>query len=287
MPVGDILRSELDPGKLAAGGFVGATIALRSAVNIANNAVGHFEMAPNVAVGLGLSKAIGEAATVVGAPVALATLAATGVPAAISEACGFIKIALSTAVTGLDLFIALAAGAGVLLFDNDEEWWSLGCAFLANVGGDAGPRSRSAGRRRLRVTRRSPPAWRRSPRRGWPPSRRAWPSALPPGAQSARARRRRRRASNARARSARSGERPDRRRDRDRRELHSRRRRRHRGGQRAGAVTGATKNFAISGTTALVLMLWRAPGISISSASGSTAPSAFEPSRSGSGLLPP
>ena len=136
VPVGDILRSELDPGKLAMGGFVGATIALRSAVNIANNAVGHFEMAPNIAVGLGLSKAIGEAATVVGAPVALATLAATGAPVAISEACGFIKIALTTALTGLDLLVALEAGAGVLMFDDDEEWWSLGCAFLANVGGD-------------------------------------------------------------------------------------------------------------------------------------------------------
>jgi hypothetical protein len=137
VPVGDILRSELNAGKLAYGGLVGASIALRSVVNIANNAVGHLEMAPNVAVALGLSATIAEAASGVGAPAAVVTGAATGVPIALSEALGFIKIALSTGTAGLDLIVALEAAGGVLLFPDDaDEWWSLGYGYLANVGGD-------------------------------------------------------------------------------------------------------------------------------------------------------
>jgi hypothetical protein len=137
VPVGDILRGEIDAGKLTYGGFVGACVALRSTVNLANNAVGHLEMAPNVVVALGLTKTIADAATLVGAPLAVVDLAATAVPAGISEACGFIKIALTAGTTGLDLLVALEAAMGVLLFPDDaEEWWSLGCGYMANVGGD-------------------------------------------------------------------------------------------------------------------------------------------------------
>jgi hypothetical protein len=137
IPVGDILRSELNAGKLTYGGFVGATIALRSAVNMANNGVGHLLMFPNAAVELGLSSAIAEAATGVGAPLALATLAATGAPVAVAEALSFIKIALNAGTTGLDLVVALEAAAGSLMFPDDaEEWFSLGFGYMANVGGD-------------------------------------------------------------------------------------------------------------------------------------------------------
>ena len=137
IPVGDILRSELNAGKLTYGGFVGATVALRSVVNMANNGVGHLLMFPNVAVALGLSSAIGEAATGVGAPLAVATAAATAVPVAVAEALTFVKIALNAGTTGLDLIVALEALAGSLLFPDDaEEWFSLWFGYMANVGGD-------------------------------------------------------------------------------------------------------------------------------------------------------
>jgi hypothetical protein len=137
IPVGDILRSELNAGKLTYGGLVGATVALRSAINIANNGVGHLLTFPQAAVELGLSSAIGEAATGVGAPLALATLAATGAPIAVAEALSFIKIALNAGTTGLDLIVSLEAAAGALMFPDDaEEWFSLGFGYMANVGGD-------------------------------------------------------------------------------------------------------------------------------------------------------
>src|SRR4051812_17824513 len=116
--------AEASPAEFGYAGLVGATIMLRSGLNLAGNAVGHLETVPNMAVDAGLVATIGSLASGVGAPMAVPAAGATLDAGAVSEALGAIRLALNTGTGLLDVVVELEAGAGILIFpDEADDWW--------------------------------------------------------------------------------------------------------------------------------------------------------------------